>query len=170
MITLEAFITKANIKQAINANSVDKKNYEELIKGIDFTDADFEMCYQFKKRLTKAKLMPTMKNLPDMENIEWTFAPMKDSPYHMDSEHMGLFAWYSTDVNGVKGTGTVEICGVMQFHIDKDSDIIYYCDKNSVQRNKNDNKALYKVADKIARGLGYTEWDDEDSSWSKPNF
>lgn len=165
MITLEAFITKKNLKQSVKANEL-SMNYSD----INFIDPTADDANALTDLLKENGLMPEDDIMVDKREVRmWTMRP---AHYYRESPKvLTLYMQY-----GVKGHINVFSVPVLMFKIGEDDfdddlgEILRYVDFGAEfvrPRDKKYNPQLYKICENIAKGMGFTTWNESKNGWIK---
>lgn len=164
MITLEAFITKANIKQVVKNNSVKPIKYDD----IKFRDPENSDMNKFSKRLqSKFSLSGKYDGLNIVTyNIGQTGFGYRD--------YIALFIQHRVNNSPDIGGSHLKMECLLLFKIDWDKeddeyDVIFFCQPGTEKkemRDKDKYKELYEICGEIAGAMGFTEWDDYLNGWT----
>ena len=165
MITLEAFINKKNIKQAIKANEL-SMNYND----INFIDPTYADANKLTDLLKENGLMPEDDIMVDNKEVRmWTIRPAR---YYTGSPKVQtLYMQY-----GIKGHTNLFSEPVLMFKIGEDDydddlgEILRYVDFGAEfvrPRNTKYDPQLYKICENIAKGMEFTTWDEPKNGWIK---
>ena len=161
MITLEAFITKKNLKQAVDANN--KLQYDD----IRFHNAMKKECDELFNRIKEKDLLPKLKTVNGDKVMDW----------HVTNRSWGKGAIYpvleavcehTSTVDGKTSTYTTHN-SVMFFAIEnKDDDYIYFTDRfDYYEHPTKELENEFTECDKIAKAMGFIHYSEKYGKWTK---